>query len=132
MREGSMNYCIKLSRNCEQIITMLKKCLSFFDCEVRPLHYVLTPIQGDFNREEFRSIAKGEWSEYSPYIFLCLRRKEEELDCIVMQDNVTFQTRSVQSLNRIQHFVELCEQYSSIFVREIPFNLFTFEEFAVN
>jgi len=108
LREGSTNYSVKLSRNCEQIISMLKRCLSFFDCEVRQLHYVLTPSRDDFNREEFRQIAKREWPECSPYIFMSMNRKDAEVVCIIMQDNVTFHTRSVQSLNRIQHFVELC------------------------
>ncbi|MDD1504876.1 hypothetical protein PVA17_19235 [Lysinibacillus sp. CNPSo 3705] len=130
LREGSTNYSVKLSRYCEQVISMLTRCLSFFDCDVRQLHYILTPTQANFNRENFRQIAKREWSECSPYIFMCLNRKDAEVVCIIMQDNV-FHTRSVHSLNRIQHFVELCDRYSSFFVQETPFNLFTFEEYAV-
>ncbi|MGE7843660.1 hypothetical protein ACQKNX_23125 [Lysinibacillus sp. NPDC093712] len=131
LREGSMNYSVKLSRNCDHTISMLEKCLSFFECEVRQLHYILTPVHENFNREDFRQIAKREWPECSPYIFMCLNRKDAEVVCITMQDNMTFHTRSVGTLNRIQHFVDLCEQYSSFFVQKTPFNLFTFEEYAV-
>lgn len=127
---GSTNYSVILSKNCDQLITMVNKCLGFFDCEVRQLHYVLADAI-EFNREDFRDMAKYEWPECSPYIFLCQQKANEELVCLVMPDNVTFHTRCVYSLNRIKHFMELCEHYSSFFVPKTPFNLFTFEEFAI-
>lgn len=130
LRAGSTNYSVIISRNCDQLITMVRKCFGYFDCEVRQLHYVLTQSK-EFNREDFRGIAKNEWPECSPYIFLCKQETNEELVCIVMPDNVTFHTRCVYQLSRIKHFMELCEHYSSFFVPKIPFNLFTLDEFAI-
>lgn len=123
LTKDSPIYEVRFKGEASSASAILNRALGCFDVQVRQLHYVLE--NDNYNRENCRLIASRNWSESSLWIFEC----SKGVACLVMTESVTFHTRAVHTIARVNEFIGICHEYSNVFAETEPFDLFTFEQF---
>ncbi|MCM3390200.1 hypothetical protein LG296_21170 (plasmid) [Ureibacillus chungkukjangi] len=126
--EGSINYNINYIGNTDNVSAILLRALDTFQTQVCQVHYNL--FLDDYSVVACTKKAKKKWRETNPRIFDCyITRDFKDLTCLLMDDKITFHTREVKTLERVNKALEQCVQQSECFMELQPYDLFTFESF---
>ena len=126
--EGSRNYSVNFIGSYAFASTVLKRALEYFKTEVRQLHFNV--YLKNYSILDCWEKAATHWKETHSRIFDCHTEDFKDLACLLMDDKIMFQTRSVKTLDRVSQAIHLCEKLSEVFQVTQAFDLFTFEMFA--
>lgn len=129
MVTGSRNYVVLFTGDSDNLSAILNRAFGTFENKVVMLQYEL--YLSDYSVTESLKVIKEEtrWDQttYNDRIFNLPNAKFTDITCLLMNDKITFMTRSIFEIKHVNKALADCNGYSDIFIKPEPFNLFTYQ-----
>lgn len=128
MVAGSRNYVVIFIGDNDNLAAILTRAFGTFENKVVMLQYEL--YLSDYSIVECQSIISEDtlWGQttYNERIFNLPNAKFQDIKCLLMDNKITFMTRSIFEIKHVNRALADCNGYSDIFIKTEPFDLFTY------
>lgn len=131
MVTGSRNYVVIFTGDSDNLAAILNRAFGTFENKVVMLQYEL--YLSDYSIAECKTVINEDtrWGQttYNERIFELPNAKFQDITCLLMDDKITFMTRSIFEIKHVNRALADCNGYSDIFIKPEPFDLFTYMDF---